>query len=186
MSISAPILAEHVAKNLNSKVRHGSLRTIKFLLLGYPQPRTYAERLVQSDSYWRNYTDYLPVLSEDIYWTVELRRNLTCADTGLIRLVILDENMRNVVNVEGRTPLIGKYHNLAEGKIQFHYTFHLTELSLQCSWVLVSIWRRQIVIETCRGKQIQLNVFIYMPANTRLLDIVNRNIHSFRTPANEC
>ena len=133
-SISAPILAEHVAKNLNSKVHHGSLRTIKFFLLGYPQPQTYAERLDQPESYWRNYTDYLPVLSEDIYWTVELRSNLTCADTGLIRLVILDQNMRNVVNVEGRTPLIGRYHNLA-GKIQFQYTYYLIEPSLQYSWV---------------------------------------------------
>ena len=100
---------EDVAKNVNSKVRRGSLKTIKFLLLGYPQPQTYAERLDQPDRYWRNYTDYLPVLSEDVYWTVEVRRNLTCADTGLIRLVILDENMRHIVNVEDRTPLIGRY-----------------------------------------------------------------------------
>ena len=106
---------EDVATNLNSKVHYGSLKAIKFLLLGYPQPQTYAQRLDQPDSYWRNYTDYLPVLSEDVYWTVEVTRNITCADTGLIRLVILDENMRYVFNVEDRTPLIGRYprrHNL--------------------------------------------------------------------------
>jgi hypothetical protein len=40
--------------------------------------------------------------------------------------------------------------------------------------------------ETCRGKQIKLNVFIYMPANTRLIDIVNINIRSFLTPVNAC
>jgi hypothetical protein len=106
---------EHVAKNLNSKVRRGSLKTIKFLFLGYPQPQIYAERLDQPDSFWMNYTHYLPVSGEDIYWTVDLRRNLTCADTGLIRLVVLDENTRHVVNVEDRTPLIGKYHSYLTG-----------------------------------------------------------------------
>ena len=102
---------ENVAKNLNSKVRRGSLKTIKFLFLGYPRPQAYTERLDQPDSFWMNYTNYLPVLGEDVYWTVEVRRNLTCADTGLIRLVVLDGNTRHVVNVEDRTPLIGKYCN---------------------------------------------------------------------------
>ena len=105
-------MVEHAIKNLNSKVRHGSLKTIKFVLLGYPQPQIYAERLAQPNSYWKNYTNYLPVLTEDVYWTVELRRNLTCKDTGLIRLVILDENIRHVVNLLDRTPLIGMYCNL--------------------------------------------------------------------------
>ena len=121
---------EDVAKNLNSKVRRGSLKTIKFLLLGYPQPQTYAERLDQPDRYWKNYTDYLPVLSEDVYWTVEVRRNLTCADTGLIRLVILDENMRHIVNVEDRTPLIGRYP----------YWQHLISIYLPCTSVTIALW----------------------------------------------
>ena len=109
----APIRTEHVTKNLNSKVPRDSLRIIKFLFLGYPQPQTYAGQLDQPGSYWKNYTDYLPVLSEDVYWTVELRHNLTCADTGFIRLVVFDGNMTSVVNVEGRTPLIGKYPTIA-------------------------------------------------------------------------
>ena len=98
---------EHAIQNINSRVRHGSLKTIKFVLLGYPQPQTYAERLDLPHSYWKNYTNYLPVLNEDVYWTVELGRNVTCKDTGLIRLVILDENRRHVVNALDRTPLIG-------------------------------------------------------------------------------
>ena len=98
---------EHAIQNINSRVRHGSLKTIKFVLLGYPQPQTYAERLDLPHSYWKNYTNYLPVLNEDVYWTVELGRNVTCKDTGLIRLVILDENRRHVVNTLDRTPLIG-------------------------------------------------------------------------------
>jgi hypothetical protein len=150
--ISAPIVVQHVAKNLNSKVHRGSLKTIKFLFLGYPRPRAYAERLDQLDSYWRNYTGYLPVLGEDVYWTVEVRRNLTCADTGLIRLVILDENMRHVVNVMDRTPLIGRCCNIA-GKTVFHCTYHVIEPLVHYWWVSVLVMRQTIVIDlqTCKN-----------------------------------
>ena len=106
-NISAPIIVQHVATNLRSKVRRGSSKTIKILLLGYPRPQAYAEQLNHPNSRWKNYTSLLPVFGENIYWTVVIKRDLTCADTGLIRLVILDGSMRHIVNIDERTPLIG-------------------------------------------------------------------------------
>ncbi|XP_028402439.1 uncharacterized protein LOC114525371 isoform X2 [Dendronephthya gigantea] len=106
LTVEAPIVVQHVENNLRSKVRRGRLKTIKVLFLGYPRPQIYAERLDHPDSSWMNYTDYLRVMSEDVYWRVKVERNLTCADTGLIRFVVLDENMKHFVNLVDRTPLI--------------------------------------------------------------------------------
>lgn len=94
---------------MDSKVAYGRLRIIKFFMLGYLQPQVYAQRLGHPDSYWMNYSDYLTVSSENVFWTAALRHNLTCADTGRIRLVMLDDSLESVANVQGRTPLIGGY-----------------------------------------------------------------------------
>lgn len=121
---------QHIEKNLRSKVRRGALKTVTVLFLGYPRPQIYAERLDHPDSSWTNYTDYLRVLSEDVYWKVREERSLTCADTGLIRLVVLDDNLKHFVNLVDRTQLIGMYSRI---ELQFQYILLWLNLPLHSS-----------------------------------------------------
>ena len=111
--ILAPIVLQHINSNIEKKARFGARNEIYFLLLGYPRPKLFIERLGSPKSYWKNYTSFLLVGTKNVYWTVKVIRNMTCADTGSLRLVLqTEENRRRVINVDKRIPLIGTYCRL--------------------------------------------------------------------------
>lgn len=104
------------------------------MLLGYPRPTTFIERLDSPKSRWKNYTSFLPVYTYEIYWIVVVERHIGCADTGMLRLVIVEENRLRVINVDDRTPLIGMYDIVIHSTHartqysplgEFHMSFHI-------------------------------------------------------------